>query len=139
MRPRLRLAIVLLCALTLSVCASGGNGGVKVALDEFTLDPDVSETNAGPVRFDVENLGAVAHEFIVLEADRPVDRLPVKDGIVRLRAPGIRVLRSLLNIDSGESRSATVRLQPGRYALICNTVGHYQSGMSASFRVTSAG
>jgi uncharacterized cupredoxin-like copper-binding protein len=137
MRSRVRMtSAALLCALALSACSLGGSGGVKVDLDEFSLNPSVSRAQAGSVQFTVHNLGAVAHEFIVLRTNRPVDRLPVKNGFVRLEAKDMRVVRSIRQIQPGALKSETVTLRVGRYALICNVVGHYQSGMHAAFRVT---
>jgi uncharacterized cupredoxin-like copper-binding protein len=129
-------SVVLLCALTLTACASSGSGAVTVQLDEFSLDPSASQAAAGPVHFEISNLGAVAHEFVVLRTSRPADKLPVKNGLVRVTMRGISVVKTIKRIKPSDLRSVTVTLRPGRYALICNIVGHYQSGMHAPFRIT---
>ena len=39
-------------------------------------------------------------------------------------------------LDPGKSGALTVVLKPGKYVLICNMPGHFDSGMWAEFDVT---
>jgi len=41
----------------------------------------------------------------------------------------------LSQIASGASKRLVLRLQPGRYVLLCNLLGHYQAGQFAALRV----
>jgi uncharacterized cupredoxin-like copper-binding protein len=38
-------------------------------------------------------------------------------------------------LKAGQSKTLTLHLKPGHYALICNEPGHYMSGMHTDFRV----
>lgn len=131
---KLRLAAVLcLLAVVLGACSSSG-GGIRVDMAEFSVDPSVDHAAAGAVDFDVQNQGSVLHEFIVLKTK--LSKLPVRDGLVETDSKGIEVVKSVLNVKPGQLRNVKVTLSQGKYQLICNVVGHYQSGMHSAFSVT---
>ncbi len=115
--------------------ACSGQDGVSVTMQEFTVEVGSNEVPGGPVTFHVRNLGAIEHELVLLETDRDPDDLPVEDAEVRTRARGIRRIAGTDRIQAGEEADLSARLRPGKYSLICNVPGHYQSGMFAALRV----
>jgi uncharacterized cupredoxin-like copper-binding protein len=130
--PMRALVTSVLIGLT-SSCASPGVVGVT--LDEFSLQASPSRTDTAAVTFRVRNIGQIAHEFVVLRTDRPAHRLPVRRQEVDTSASGIRVVRALRPVRPGATMTVGLRLDPGRYTLICNVPAHYSSGMRAAFTV----
>lgn len=131
MRYPVATALVALAWL-MSSCSSPG--GVAVTLDEFSLGARPSDAPAGSVTFRIRNVGEIPHDFMVLHTDRADDRLPVRRQEADVSARGIRLVRRLSYIRAGSTRTLTIRLDPGRYVLICNIASHYSSGMHAGFR-----
>jgi uncharacterized cupredoxin-like copper-binding protein len=39
------------------------------------------------------------------------------------------------DMDAGTSKTLTIDLKPGHYALVCNLAGHYRMGMYSDFEV----
>lgn len=104
---------------------------VKVSLIEFKLIPSVKRVAAGKVTFAVRNAGKINHEFVVLKTKTPAAKLPIKStGAVETGKIG-----KIGQFKSGLTKSLTLTLKPGHYALICNLPGHYQAGQHADFTV----
>ena len=104
---------------------------VAVVLDEWKLVPAQAAVRAGRVSFVVRNDGSMTHEFVVLRSDRRAGGLPVKGG----KAVEAGRRGRISQIASGASKRLVLRLQPGRYVLLCNLLGHYQAGQFAALRV----
>ena len=109
-------------------------GAVNVPVDmtewEMIVDQPIP---AGPVNFQVQNSGAVAHEFVVIRTDVAVDGLPV-DGATVDEA-GLDILARILEFPARSARSTALELQPGQYLLFCNVPAHYTLGMAISVTV----
>ena len=129
---RKRAAAWALVMLTAWSCA--GAGEPEVTMSEYTVEAP-AEVVAGSVTLTVRNLGAIDHELVVLRSTRAADDLPVDDSEVQVDARGIREIGATKTIQAGGETTLTLRLQGGRYALICNVPGHYQSGMYTALRV----
>jgi len=127
-RPAASLLIITL----FGACSS--SDGVPVRLEEYTVSV-ADSVPSGPVSFRASNLGAIEHELTVLRTDLDPDDLPVKDSEARTNARGIREVGATERIQAGEEEILALNLRPGRYALICNVPGHYQSGMRTGLRV----
>jgi uncharacterized cupredoxin-like copper-binding protein len=131
MRKMLSVAAVL---ALLGAVSCSSETGIRATLDEYSIRLSERSVAAGPQTFSVTDRGAIAHQFLVLRTDRKPDDLPVaKDGIVKVDAKGIDEVGGIEILSPGESKALDVRLRPGRYVLICNIAGHYNSGMHASF------
>ena len=86
----------------------------------------------GRIDLDVDNVGPVNHELIVVRTSGPLPR----------RTDGLTVDEEALDPETvatlepgmGE-RHLTADLRPGRYEMFCNMQGHYLAGMRRSFRV----
>lgn len=148
-RYRLMAATGLVAAMLLGACSSGGDakeekseakpaaaGGasaVTATLTEFTVQPSPASVSAGEVTFTAKNTGAVPHELAIVKSDADPKKLPQKDGLADEAAN--KPLGRTANIANGASGTVTVKLEPGKYVLLCNLVGHYSAGMATSFTV----
>jgi uncharacterized cupredoxin-like copper-binding protein len=103
---------------------------VSVALSEFKVVPTATTAGAGKVTFAVHNAGAVTHEFVVLRTAKPA-----ADLLRGARADEAGNVGETGDLRAGASKSITLNLKPGHYALICNLPGHYTSGQHTDFTV----
>ncbi len=104
---------------------------VKVGLKEFKVLPAPTKAKAGFVVFTVQNTGKLDHEFVVIKTDRAPSALPVK-GITAVETGKVGKIPPF---KSGQTRTLTLNLKPGKYVLICNVPGHYKAGQFAGFTV----
>jgi uncharacterized cupredoxin-like copper-binding protein len=96
------------------------------APSEFTLKPAAASTRAGKVTFTVTNGGKAVHEMVVIAlASKSLDAVKAPDG----SANEDTAVGEVADIDPGATKSATLQLAPGTYALICNEPGHFAGGM----------
>jgi uncharacterized cupredoxin-like copper-binding protein len=137
------LAAVLVAAFAVAGCGGGDTGVaeaggrvVKATLGDYTIKLDKSSVAAGDVRFEIENAGKVEHEFVVIKTSLAAGALPVADGEVNEDA----VLKGeepveAEDIGPGASTVLEANLAAGKYAIICNLLGHYGHGMRVAFTV----
>ncbi len=125
--------------------AVSGGTHVNVQLGEkdvshMFMKVDRASVPAGPVTFDVTNVGVKTHEFVVLETDTSAGEFSIvkfegeKDRINE-DADGTNVGETG-DMDAGTTQALTIDLKPGHYALVCNLAGHYRMGMFSDFQVT---
>jgi uncharacterized cupredoxin-like copper-binding protein len=103
---------------------------VPVSLKEFTITPTAKQAAAGKVTFNVKNDGTVTHEFVVLKTNKPAGSLLKGD-----RADETGNVGETGDLAVGASKSITLNLPAGHYALICNLPGHYKAGQHTDFTV----
>ena len=114
--------------------APAGTGGPVVArLTEWLVVATPSAAKAGTVAFRVRNEGALPHDFVVIRSDLAANRLPTAGGIVDEQQ--VTVVKKGRPLTPGDSEEISVDLPKGRYVLICNVIGHYNSGQFAAFSV----
>lgn len=113
--------------------AGGGASTVTATLKEFTIEPSPASVSAGEVTFTTKNSGAVPHELAVVKSDLDPKKLPQKDGLADETAN--KPLGRTANIAAGQSGTVKVKLEPGKYVLLCNLAGHYSAGMATAFTV----
>lgn len=122
--------------------ASTHEGGLAATLVEYAIRLPNAPSKAGDVTFNVKNIGATAHELVVLKTDLAPEALPTKeDGSANEDAAEVTNVGETGDMAAGDSEPLTVDLQPGHYVLICNivqttngqTVSHYQKGMVTEF------
>ena len=132
---------------------SGGllGNSVKVTLEEFTITPHPALVKSGTVTFDVENVGSVTHEMVIVRA-ASLAALPkvTKKGERSVGAVNEEAIRKADTI--GETGDVPARthvtktfdLTPGTYVLFCNidtknadgtVLNHFKQGMSATLTV----
>ena len=84
------------------------------------------------MKFKVQNQGTIIHEMVVLKTTTPFDQLPVaNDKVSESKRAG-----EVGSIGKGKTKSKTLKLKAGSYALVCNIAKHYGLGMRAGFTVT---
>lgn len=86
---------------------------------------------AGSVTFKVKNAGLTIHELIVLKTPTAAAKLKLSNG----QAIETGNVAETGDIATGATKSITVTLPKGHYALICNIPGHYLGGMRKDFTV----
>ena len=106
-----------------------------MTLDEFSVRAQPDAVEAGETTFEIRNTGSVEHDFVVLDTDQDPDDLPLEKGKVDTEARGIEELAHVHSVRSGQETTEEVDLEAGRYLLICNIEGHFQSGMHTPFEV----
>ena len=120
--------------VVLAAAASGGGRvtAIEGVPTEFALRPAPAAVSAGRVTFRVPNRGHITHELVVIRTNTAPGRLPTN-------ARGLASERGAVgetgDIAAGATKSVTLSLTPGRYALICNLPGHYRGGMYAGLTV----
>ncbi len=143
LRLPLILAIALLSAAVLVACGGdddGDTGGgtaaatIAVALNEWALEVDEARAPAGKVTFDVANVGAVEHDFIVIRSDLAADALPtagdaVDETQVEVVGRAVRIRVRGVNVN------VSLDLAAGSYVLVCNVPTHYDLGQRIAFTV----
>jgi uncharacterized cupredoxin-like copper-binding protein len=135
MRIRLPLlaAAVLAAALASSATAERSTIqtlGVQVA--EWNVVPSRGVVPAGTVKVVVANDGLLDHELEIVRTARWGQELPIRNG----RAIGAELAAPIL-VRPGRTRTATVTLAPGTYALLDNLPGHYALGTAISILVVN--
>lgn len=104
---------------------------VHVKVSEFKIEADKSSIPAGPVKFIIDNTGAVTHE-VVLELATDMDK-PLEAGD-----------KSAEVADIAPGKSAVMEWtvdNPGDYQLACHVnekgVDHFKNGMKTPLTVTA--
>jgi hypothetical protein len=125
--------------------SASGEESVAVTLQEFAVGLDPASAEAGPVTFDVTNIGPDdVHEFVVIATELAATDLPTDaDGAVDEEGEGIEVVDEIEDIPVDGNETLTVDLAAGSYVLICNivededgeVVAHYANGMRTEFAV----
>ena len=123
------LAVTIGAVSLMAACAPASAGGtIHVTLKENGVTLDQSTVNAGTVVFDVKNAGTIIHEFVVIKTDAAQDKLPASTG-----EPGQMLedgsVGEVEDLEVGASKQLSLKLEPGKYVLICNLAGHYAAGM----------
>jgi uncharacterized cupredoxin-like copper-binding protein len=108
-----------------------------------TLRAAPGTVGAGQVSFVVRNLGALAHELVILPlpTDGPGTRPTGADGKIDEGQSLGEASKSCAEgigdgIAPGSTGWTTLTLQPGRYELVCDEPWHYAAGMFDILTVT---
>lgn len=131
-------------APTDTTTASTTTQGTQVAItlgevDATTmlLSSSVTTVPAGEVTFTVTNTGTKEHEFVLFKTDLAIADLPfdaTNDEVVE-DGTGVTHIDEIGSVLPGETKTLTVTLEAGNYAMICNLAGHYRMGMRAVLTV----
>jgi uncharacterized cupredoxin-like copper-binding protein len=155
--PVIGIAIVFGAVLILAAACGGGKDGsdqptattaaggtpvdgatvAQVTLNDWSITGEGDgplSAQAGQVTFEIQNVGAVAHDFVVIATDIDVADLLVDANLVDEGAAGVVIGRAL-PINAGNSDVLRLELEAGTYAVICNIAGHYEMGMYTSLTV----
>ncbi len=90
---------------------------MRVSASEYAFDPSRIIVSGGPprLRLTLDNQGDLAHNIKVLEGETEIGGLPSFPG--------------------GEERTTTVRVETGRYRLVCTVADHEELGMAGELQV----
>jgi uncharacterized cupredoxin-like copper-binding protein len=103
----------------------------SVRLSDFKVTPAKTSVAHGRVTFRVRNTAGMEHELVVIRTSRKAARLPTSsDGEASEKGAVGEV-----ELGARKSKSLTLNLKKGHYALICNIAGHYEAGMHADLTV----
>ena len=128
------LAAIVTGAATVEALASGSSARAekaRVTLTEFKLTPSTKRVAAGKVTFSVRNAGQLAHEFVVVRTKTAAGKL----ATIGMVAKETGKLGEIPKFRPGATKTLTLALKPGHYALICNLPGHYKAGQFADLKV----
>ena len=126
----LLMVVLLLGALSLAACGPKGPTEVHVKLSEFKVEMDKTSIPAGPVKFIIDNVGALEHEVVLEPAG--VNDEPFEANGKESEAE---------EIEPGKSATLEWTIdKAGQYQLACHVnkdnADHYAAGMVITFTVT---
>ena len=107
---------LLAAALTRGALSAPAPQTIKVIAREFAYEPKEFTARSGEIVFNVENAGAIEHNFLIDDAAK-------------------KTLAKVAVISSGETERVRVTLRAGVYAIYCDLPGHREAGMAAPLRV----
>lgn len=117
----MRRFAILFAILLVTACQGPTGSSADVEVNEFYIEPSITNFNAGTVTLNVENEGEYGHTLVITD-----------DGGHVLHAGGV--------IPPGETAQVSIHLAPGKYSFTCrivaqddqgNVIDHYEQGMSA--------
>jgi uncharacterized cupredoxin-like copper-binding protein len=108
-------------------------------MSDYAFTPKDGTTNAGMVTISAPNQGQLPHELVLFKTNSSPGSLPtLSNGEVDeegLEASGVESPGEIEDVGPGETKSAALKLTPGKYVMICNLPGHYKQGMYGSLTV----
>jgi uncharacterized cupredoxin-like copper-binding protein len=114
-------------------------GSLTIDMSDYAFSPKDATTNAGTVKLSTPNQGQLPHELVLFKTKQPAGSLPaLSNGEVDeegLEANGVESPGEIEDVGPGETKSATLKLTPGKYVMICNLPGHYKQGMYGTLTV----
>jgi uncharacterized cupredoxin-like copper-binding protein len=123
-------AVALAAAILLPGVAADASSSVSVKLTDFKVATSAKSATHGKVKFIVANKAAMEHELVVIKTSTKAAKLKVSDGEASEKGSVGEV-----ELAGHKTKSLTLNLKKGHYALICNVKGHYMAGMHADFTV----
>lgn len=134
------MAKIILCVVFASGLAACGPQKVDVTLKSYGIERSANTVSAGNVVFHVSKVATdQMHEFVIFKTDLPEDQLPrTVDGNVDEEGAGVTHIDEVADMAVGQVSDLTVKLDRGRYVLVCNLTEnsmHYMAGMHIVFTV----
>jgi uncharacterized cupredoxin-like copper-binding protein len=129
---------VVVASLGLTGCGDSRNVAVTFVEQEYNVEAIPPSLPSGSLAVDVKNNGAIVHELVALRTDLDESNLPLTADGTRVdeTAAGItRIEPTADDVAPGKTVALTLDLAAGRYVFICNTPGHYTSGMHVAVTV----
>lgn len=108
------------------------SSNIAVDLNEMNIVPAPAVGKAGKITFAVTNSGKLMHEMVVVKTTKKAGDLAESPGG---EASEIGAVGEVADLPAGKSKSLTLDLKTGHYALVCNIPGHYVAGMYKDFNV----
>jgi uncharacterized cupredoxin-like copper-binding protein len=95
------------------------------------VTPAKTSVAHGRVTFRVKNGAGMEHELVVIKTSKKAASLPTSSSGKASEKGSV----GEVELGAGKSKSLTLNLKKGHYALICNIGGHYKAGMHADLTV----
>ncbi|MEI7924822.1 MAG: sulfocyanin-like copper-binding protein [Chloroflexota bacterium] len=108
-------------------------GPVTATLKEWAIEVSAPTAKAGTVVFNVRNEGKVPHDLVVIRTDLAPGALPTASGLIE--ETKLSIVGRTEQLTPGDGKRLTVELPAGKYVLVCNVIGHYNSGQFAALTV----
>ena len=128
-RPALLTVLVALAAAA-PAGARAPAATLHADVAEWSIVPSQGVVRAGQVRIVVRNMGAEAHQMMIVRTTRFAQRL----ALSRNRAVA-RPVAAPVMLAPGATKTIVVSLSPGAYVLLDNLPWHYWKGASVAFSV----
>jgi uncharacterized cupredoxin-like copper-binding protein len=123
-------AAALTAAILIPALSADAASSVSVKLTDFKIATSAKSASHGKVKFVVANKASMEHELVVIKTNTSAAKLPVKNGEASEKGSVGEV-----ELASHKTKSLTLNLKKGHYALVCNVKGHYMAGMRSDFTV----
>jgi uncharacterized cupredoxin-like copper-binding protein len=123
-------AAAVAAAVLLPGVAADASSSVSVKLTDFKVTTSAKSAGHGKVKLIVANKASMEHELVVIKTSKKASALPVSGGRASEKGSVGEV-----ELAGHKTKSLTLNLKKGHYALICNVKGHYMGGMHADFTV----
>lgn len=108
---------------------------IKVTAKDFSFGLDKNSAPAGEITFSVTSSGPTDHEFVIFKTDLAPDKLPLVQDKSKVdeKGAGVEHIEEIEDLHAGDTKSLTVKLEPGKYVFVCNLPAHYGQGMYVAF------
>lgn len=115
-------------------------GPISGTEKEWAIEISSGLHEAGTTTFNLQNLGSIAHEFLVVRSNKSATELlaSVDPATNRLDEEQLNVVDEQPEYEPGIPGMVTVNLEAGHYVVMCNIPGHYKAGMYADLEVVPA-
>ncbi|MEY4633598.1 MAG: hypothetical protein RLZ18_970 [Actinomycetota bacterium] len=108
------------------------------SVEEWKVKVSAKSAIAGEVTFAIANFGTMPHEFLVVKTDLPLGEIPLgSNNRFDEDAEGLEVVDEIPEWEPNTAGVLNVKLEPGKYQLLCNIEAHYKNGMYTPFEVLS--
>jgi uncharacterized cupredoxin-like copper-binding protein len=131
LRSSAAAAATIAAAVLVAAPGTDAASSISVKLSDFKVAPSAKSVAHGRVTFRVKNAGGMEHELVVIKTSRKAASLPTSSGGKASERGSV----GEVELGAGKSKSLTLNLKKGHYALICNVAGHYKAGMHADLTV----
>ncbi len=117
--------------------AEAVSNDITGSVHEWAVGTSAHEAVAGDVKFTIENQGTIPHEFIIVKTDFAPGKIPLgPDNRFNEDGDGVFVPGEISEWQPGTTGTVTLKLDPGKYQLLCNIAGHYANGMYTQLTVS---
>jgi uncharacterized cupredoxin-like copper-binding protein len=123
-------AAAVAAAILLPGVAADASSSVSVKLTDFKVTTSAKSAGHGKVKFIVANKASMEHELVVIKTSKKAAKLPLSDGKASEKGSVGEV-----ELAGHKTKTLSLNLKKGHYALICNVGGHYMAGMRTDFTV----
>lgn len=123
-------AAALAAAILVPAIGADAASSVSVKLSDFKIATSAKSAQHGKVKFVVANKASMEHELVVIKTNTKAAKLKIVNGKASEKGSVGEV-----ELAGHKTKTLSLNLKKGHYALICNVGGHYMAGMHTDFTV----